>query len=83
MLMKPEKHDQDTLEKAIVLAVFLPIISDMSICSGNQAVAVSIRELTLDSYQFSFAQNAQNILHHLCKPKSCKRLQRLNLVSTF
>jgi magnesium transporter len=38
---------QDTLEKAIVLAVFLPIISDMSGCSGNQAVAVSIRELTL------------------------------------
>jgi len=27
--------------------VFLPIISDMSGCSGNQAVAVSIRELTL------------------------------------
>lgn len=39
---------QDTLEKAIVLAVFLPIISDMSGCSGNQAVAVSIRELTLN-----------------------------------
>ena len=38
---------QDTLERAIVLAVFLPIISDMSGCSGNQAVAVSIRELTL------------------------------------
>lgn len=38
---------QDTLEKAIMLAVFLPIISDMSGCSGNQAVAVSIRELTL------------------------------------
>jgi len=38
---------QDTLEKAIVLAVFLPIISDMSGCSGNQAVAVSIRELSL------------------------------------
>jgi magnesium transporter len=38
---------QDTLEKAIVLAVFLPIISDMSGCSGNQAVAVSIRDLTL------------------------------------
>ncbi|MGD2186932.1 MAG: magnesium transporter [Desulfobacterales bacterium] len=38
---------QDTLEKAVVLAVFLPIISDMSGCSGNQAVAVSIRELTL------------------------------------
>jgi magnesium transporter len=38
---------QDTLEKAITLAIFLPIISDMSGCSGNQAVAVSIRELTL------------------------------------
>ncbi len=38
---------QDTLEKAITLAVFLPIISDMSGCSGNQAVAVSMRELSL------------------------------------
>ncbi len=38
---------QDTLAQAIVLAVFLPIISDMSGCSGNQAVAVTIRELTL------------------------------------
>jgi magnesium transporter len=39
---------QDTLEAAIILAMFLPIISDMSGCSGNQAVAVSIRELSLD-----------------------------------
>ncbi len=31
----------------IALAVFLPIISDMSGCSGNQAVAVSLRELSL------------------------------------
>ncbi len=38
---------QDVLAAAIALAVFLPIISDMSGCSGNQAVAVSIRELTL------------------------------------
>lgn len=38
---------QDTLSAAVVLAVFLPIISDMSGCSGNQAVAVSIRELSL------------------------------------
>lgn len=37
----------ETLEAAITLAVFLPIISDMSGCSGNQAVAVSIRELAL------------------------------------
>jgi hypothetical protein len=37
----------------------------------------------LDSYQFSFAQNAQKIFRHLCKPKPYKRLQRLNLVSTF
>ncbi len=38
---------QDTLESVIALAVFLPIISDMSGCSGNQAVAVSMRELAL------------------------------------
>lgn len=38
---------QDTLKAVIALAVFLPIISDMSGCSGNQAVAVSMRELTL------------------------------------
>lgn len=38
---------QDTLEAVIALAVFLPIISDMSGCSGNQAVAVSMREITL------------------------------------
>ena len=38
---------QDTLEAVIALAVFLPIISDMSGCSGNQAVGVSMRELTL------------------------------------
>ena len=38
---------QDTLAAAITLAVFLPMISDMSGCSGNQAVAVSMRELTL------------------------------------
>jgi magnesium transporter len=38
---------QETLSAAIALAVFLPIISDMSGCSGNQAVAVSLRELAL------------------------------------
>ena len=38
---------QDTLQAVIALAVFLPMVSDMSGCSGNQAVAVSIRELTL------------------------------------
>lgn len=38
---------EGTLQRVIALAVFLPIISDMSGCSGNQAVTVSIRELTL------------------------------------
>lgn len=38
---------QDTLQQVIALAVFLPIISDMSGCTGNQAVAVSMRELSL------------------------------------
>ncbi len=40
-------HFEDTLAAVIALAAFLPIISDMSGCSGNQAVAVSIRELML------------------------------------
>jgi len=38
---------QNTLAAVIALAVFLPIISDMSGCTGNQAVAVSMRELAL------------------------------------
>jgi len=38
---------QDTLQAVIALAVFLPIISDMSGNSGIQAVAVSMRELSL------------------------------------
>ncbi|NNJ74520.1 MAG: magnesium transporter, partial [Anderseniella sp.] len=38
---------EDTLAAVIALAVFLPIVSDMSGCTGNQAVAVSMRELTL------------------------------------
>lgn len=42
---------EDTLQAVIALAVFLPIVSDMSGCSGNQAVAVSIRELTLGIIQ--------------------------------
>jgi len=40
--------NQDVLEQVIALAVVLPIISDMSGCSGNQAVGVSIRELALN-----------------------------------
>jgi magnesium transporter len=38
---------QETLAQVIALTVFIPIISDMSGCSGNQAVAVSMRELSL------------------------------------
>jgi len=37
----------DTIKAVIALAVFLPIISDMSGVSGMQAVAVSIRDLAL------------------------------------
>lgn len=40
-------HFETTLAAAIALTAFLPIISDMSGCSGNQSVAVSIRELML------------------------------------
>lgn len=39
---------EDTLQAVIALAIFMPIISDMSGCSGNQSVAVSMRELSLD-----------------------------------
>ncbi|MEZ5565641.1 MAG: magnesium transporter [Gammaproteobacteria bacterium] len=39
---------EDTIAAAFTLAVFLPIVSDMSGCSGYQAVAVSMRELALD-----------------------------------
>lgn len=38
---------EDTLAAVIAIAIFLPMVSDMSGCSGNQAVAVSLRELTL------------------------------------
>ncbi|MBN2718001.1 MAG: magnesium transporter [Deltaproteobacteria bacterium] len=38
---------QETLAQVIALAVFLPMVSDMSGCSGNQAIAVSMRELSL------------------------------------
>jgi magnesium transporter len=38
---------QEVLSSVIALAVFLPIISDMSGCTGNQAVAVSMRELSI------------------------------------
>lgn len=38
---------EDILSAVIALAVFLPMVSDMSGCSGNQAVAVSTRELVL------------------------------------
>jgi len=39
---------EDTIAAAFTLAVFLPIVSDISGCSGYQAVAVSMRELALD-----------------------------------
>ena len=38
---------EGTLAQVITLAVFLPIISDMSGCSGNQSVAVTLREIAL------------------------------------
>ena len=38
---------KDTLEAIVALAFFIPIIGNMSGCSGNQALGVSIRELSL------------------------------------
>lgn len=62
---------QDTLSAVIALAVFLPIISDMSGCSGNQAVAVSMRELSLglirpqDIWRVLFQEASVGILNGL------------------
>lgn len=38
---------EETLAAVIAIAVFLPMVSDMSGCSGNQAIGVSMRELSL------------------------------------
>ena len=38
---------EETLAAVIAIAIFLPMVSDMSGCSGNQAVAVTMRELSL------------------------------------
>ena len=38
---------EETLAAVITIAIFLPMVSDMSGCSGNQAVGVSMRELSL------------------------------------
>ncbi len=38
---------EDVLTAVIAIAIFLPMVSDMSGCSGNQAVAVTLRELSL------------------------------------
>jgi magnesium transporter len=42
---------QETVASAIALAVFLPVVSGMGGNSGNQALAVSIRELSLGLIQ--------------------------------
>jgi magnesium transporter len=38
---------EPTIAAITALAIFLPMLSDMSGCAGNQAVAVSIRELSI------------------------------------
>ena len=38
---------EQTLAAVIAIAIFLPMVSDMSGCSGNQAVGVTLRELSL------------------------------------
>jgi len=38
---------QKTINNVFLLVFFMPIIANISGCNGNQAVAVSIRELTL------------------------------------
>ena len=49
----------------------------------TQSGDVSIAYQVLDSYQFSFAQNAQNIFWLLCKPMAIGCSQRNKFESTF
>lgn len=42
---------EETLAAVIAIAIFLPMVSDMSGCSGNQAVGVTMRELSLGLVQ--------------------------------
>jgi magnesium transporter len=42
---------EETLAAVIAIAIFLPMVSDMSGCSGNQAVGVTMRELSLGIVQ--------------------------------
>ncbi len=42
---------EETLAAVIAIAIFLPMVSDMSGCSGNQAVGVTMRELSLGIIQ--------------------------------
>ncbi|MCG6902501.1 MAG: magnesium transporter [Rhodobacter sp.] len=42
---------EEILTAVIAIAVFLPMVSDMSGCSGNQAVGVTMRELSLGIIQ--------------------------------
>ncbi len=38
---------QDTIDKVIALAAIIPVLANVSGCSGNQAIAVTIREMAL------------------------------------
>lgn len=38
---------ESTLQQMIALAVFLPIVSNMTGCAGNQSIALSMREMTI------------------------------------
>jgi len=40
--------ERSVVEKVTALAIFLPMVAGLTGCGGNQAVAVSIRELSLD-----------------------------------
>jgi magnesium transporter len=42
---------ETTIDKVFVLVFFMPVIANLSGCSGNQAVAVSIRELAVGLIQ--------------------------------
>lgn len=64
---------EETLAAVIAIAIFLPMVSDMSGCSGNQAVGVTMRELALGIVQPRDALRMGERGQHRSHQRSCSR----------
>lgn len=63
---------EETLAAVIAIAIFLPMVSDMSGCSGNQAVGVTLRELSLglirpiDAFRVWLKEVSVGLINGIC-----------------